>query len=146
MWLCLVGMVWGIILFCVIRQFVLFLKKKFQKQTPSHSNRNSHKDWERSKSIEAKYSIIQEGFGVAIPETFERLNAVVWGWSLGRRKWVKLAQVRSSSSDFKIDNGNFWFKDSWEQFWTDGYYVSGGEGKYCTWDTEAIDAIGFSVF
>ena len=47
---------------------------------------------------------------------------------------------------FKIDNGNFWFQDSWEQFWTDGYYVSGGEGKSCTCDTEAIDAIGFSVF
>lgn len=111
-----------------------------------YSADNSHKDWERSDREDAKYSIIQEGFGIAVPERIGALNAVIWGWSLGRKKWVKLAQVKSDHYIHSRDDGNEWFKNSWEQFWTEGYHVSKGEGKYCTWDSEAIDAIGFSVF
>lgn len=110
------------------------------------SGDNSHRDWERSDRKDAKYSIIQEGFGIATTEQLGPINAVVWGWSLGRKKWVKLAQVKATNYLYNRDEGNAWYKDSWEQFWTQGYHVSSGEGKYCTWDTEAIDAIGFSVF
>ena len=111
-----------------------------------YTGASNHNDWERSHEPSAKYSIIQEGYGVAIPKYLSDLNAIVWGWSVQRKMWVKLAQVKNTNYQHTVDFGNEWFKDSWDQFWTEGYHVAQGEGKYCTWDFETIDAIGFSVY